>query len=421
MLIDPQTGRVRVDGWPKGVDNRSEDTDVVEGAARDAVNVDILKSGKVRSRSGITARIASPNSHSVFATDKYMVWATNDAMYVSTDGVTGTKVLSNTQLGTPISYVEVNGEIYWSNEYVNGKINAAGLYEKWGIDVPYTAFTLLGSSVAAGELPRKYQVTCTFVTATGEESGSGDVVQVTCGDFPQISVFNIPQSSDSRVVATRLYVTNIDGSIFYSAQDVPAGITSTVLNGFFADGAQLKTMFMGPPPPGQLLDYLNGKIYIASGNVVWITNPLRYGVVDTSAGYYMWSDRVTMVKAVPEGFFVSADKTYYIAETSANPVEAKQTILFEHKAVEGAACSLPDSTDVVWFSEYGFVRGTAGGRAELLTVSQLAVDAYTRGTMAYSQINGHKAITAMLQGGVANSEINSDYVAAEAIRRSELR
>jgi hypothetical protein len=75
---------------------------------------------------------------------------------------------------------------------------------------------------------------------------------------------------------------------------------------------------------------------------------------------------------------------------------------------------------MMWFSDRGFVRGTEGGKAELLTEGQLAVDKYSRGTMAYNYIAGHQAVTAMLQGAIANPEIHPDYVAAEVKRRSEL-
>lgn len=418
MLIDPQTGKVRLEGWPEGMDNRSDDHDIADNRLRDAVNVQVLKSGKVKSRPGITPRMISSGAHSLFATDYFMVWATATTLYVSSDGVTKAAVLTDARLSSPISFVEVNGEIYWSNEQINGKINAAGAYEKWGIDVPATDVVLLGSALKTGVLPRLYQVVCTFVAADGEESGSGNVVQVTSGDFPSISVFNIPQSSDSRVIATRLYITNIDGAIFYAQKDIPKGITSTVLQGFFANGKQLKNLFVGPPPPGQLLDYRAGKIYIASGSVVWVTDPLNYGIVDTNVGFYMYSERVTLIKAVPDGFFVSSDRTYFVSETS--PKETRQTLAFPHKAVEGAACSLPNTSDVMWFSDRGFVKGSTGGKVDLVTEGQLAVDFYKRGTMAYTHVAGHQAVTVMLQGGIPNPEINPDFVAAEVKRRSEL-
>jgi hypothetical protein len=193
-----------------------------------------------------------------------------------------------------------------------------------------------------------------------------------------------------------------------------------MLQGFFANGAQLKTLFMNMPPPGQLLDYLNGKIYIASGKVVWVTEPLRYGIVNPTTGYYMYAERVTLVKAVTDGFYTSSDKTYFVSEVIRGEINVRQRMLFPHKAIEGATCVMPNNADVIWFSELGFVRGTASGEATLITENQLAVDKYARGAMAYTHINGHKAITAMLQGGVPNQEISSDYVAGEVTRRAEL-
>lgn len=428
MQIDPNTGKVKLEGWPKGVNNRAPDHGVPDDTLRDAVNVEVLSDGKIRTREGITARISSLNAHSVFANSEYMVWGTDDAVWVSTDGIVATRVFTDVRLNTPLSMVDVNGTIYWSNEYLNGKINSLGSYEPWGIAVPSGNLTLLGSNVDAGALPRQYQVVCTFVTASGEESGAGLASTVLCGDVPLISVYNIPQSPDSRVVATRIYVTNIDGSIFYRNQDVPAGTTSTTLSGFFANGTALKTQFNGPPPPGQLLEYHKGKIYIASGNVLWHTEPLTYNMIDNVSGFYMYPERITLAKAVTDGIYVSSERTWFIGETQqtrndqaqAETTKVQQQIVFNHRAVEGAACNLPNTKDVMWVSERGFVRGSDSGKADLLTESQLAMNKYARGSLAYTNMKGHQAVTAMLSGGVLSGEVNPDYTAGEAKRLSEL-
>jgi hypothetical protein len=422
--IDPNTGLVTYKGFPKGVDNRSSDFAVQDGFLRDCINADILNSGNVCRRRGMTQRIASSGAHSVFSDGTRMVWATANRLYSANTGLTPTLLLTDAALGLqPLSYVSVNGDIYFSNEYTNGKITAAGTVEPWGIIPPQWGPVCTGSAITGQA--RQYQVTCTFVTASGEESGAPLGVTVLCGDTPQINCSLIPQSIDPRVVTTRLYVTNIDDTIFSRVLDVPKGTTSTVLNGWFANGAALKTQFNSNPPCGQLLEYHNGRIYIAQGNVLRWTEALRYNVHDNTANFIMFPERITMIKSLGEqspqahpGMFISADQTYFMPFSGTEDVKSWPKL--PYRAVEGAAMRLPNSPDVLWFSDRGFVRGTAGGKAENLTEGQIAVDKYQHGTMGYTEINGHKAVVAVMQNSLIPSFASSDVAAADAIRQTEI-
>lgn len=399
---------VEYKGWVAGVNNLAPDVDLPTDqygrviALRDAVNVDILTSGDVRRRKGVRQVIQDTNAHSVFANETVMIWATPNAMRVADSNLTVKTVLMNAKLAKPISYVTVNGRTYFSNEYINGIINADGTYEPWGIQPPAVAPTISG---AAGN--RQYQLTCTFVTYTGEESGAPIGNTISCGDIPTISVSNIPQSTDPRVVATRLYVTNIDGSIFYRAADVPVGTTSVSLNGFFAAGATLKTQFMVPPPPGQLVEYNNGVIFIASGSTIYHTQPLRYGVYKPDDNFYMYSERVTLLKAVPDGFFVGAEQIYFMSGAATG--EVNQAQITQGRAVEGAHCELPNTEDVMFVTERGFMRGSSGGQVSNLTEKQIALNFYTRGALGYSEVNGHKTVIGIFGESKPNPAIAEDF------------
>lgn len=406
--------QVEYKGWPAGVNNVAPDVDLPTDqygrviALRDGVNVDVLTSGDVRRRAGIRQVIADANAHSVYATETLMIWATPTALRVADVNFVVKASLSTPKLAKPISYVTVNGRTYFSNEDVNGIINADGTYEPWGIVPPKTAPTLSG---AAGN--RKYQVTCTFVTNTGEESGAPLGSTISCGDTPSIVVSNIPQSSDPRVVATRLYVTNIDGTIFYHASDVPAGITSTALNGFFAYGAVLRTQFMVPPPPGQLLEYSNGVIYIASGQTVYHTAPLRYGAYKPDDNFYMYPERVTLVKSVPDGIYIGADRIYFLTGAATGDVAQTQVAL--SRAVEGAHCDLPDTEDVMFVTNRGFTRGSSGGQVTNLTEKNIALNVYARGALGYSEFDGHRTVIGLFGESKPNPAVAKDFLKSNGI------
>jgi len=416
MELDQFTGRATYRGWPKGVNNRAPDHDVPDGSLRDAVNVDIRTSGKVVSRKGVQQLLALPGAHSLYADDERMVWADADTLYMCRSDLLPIELLTDTRLGTRLSYVTVNGEIFFSNELINGKITAADVYAPWGIAVPTTAPFCFGTVVET--LDRLYNVTCTFVTATGEESGAGPHTTVLCGDTPTIRVSNLPQPTDSRVTHVRVYVTNIDGKVYYRQTDVPVGQTSVLLSGFFANGAPLRTQFNSPPPPGQLLTYLNGIIYIASGSMVWHTDPLNYNLADNVGSFFMHPQRVTLLAAVPDGLYISAERTYFYSGVGTEDVRRREVL--PYKAVEGAVTQVVDSTDVMWFSERGFVRGAVGGQVKNLTEDQLAVPSYATGAMGIDIAEGHQSAIALLSTPTGAVTSSADYTAGEAVRAAEV-
>lgn len=417
MKLDPYTGKANYRGWPKGVDNRRADYDVADDALRDGVNVDISNSGRVQMRRGITQAVAMAGAHSVFSDGARMIWATPTTLRLAGASLTPSLLLTDARLANPLSYVTVNGDTYFSNEQINGKISAAGVYSPWGVVPPATQPVCTGSPVGSG-VARQYQVSCTFITAIGEESGSNLLpVLVLCGESPTIVASSIPQSSDPRVIATRLYVTNIDGEIFYRNQDVPVGVTTVAMTGFFGTGGSMDTQFGLNPPPGQLLEYYNGRIYIAAGNVVWFTDALNYNIHYPIEGFLFYPERVTLLKAVVDGLFISSDKTYFVERAGADDVT--QRVVLPHRAVEGAACGLPDTRDVIWFSERGFVRGGDGGKVQMITDNQLAVDKYTRGALSFDENDGRRSIIAALTGPTMGNPAN-DFVAADAVRRAEI-
>lgn len=408
---------VSLKNWVAGVSNIAADNYLPKNqygktiGLRDAVNVDVLTSGKLRRRAGIRQVVADTGSHSVYATDNIMMWATGNTLKVRSSANVIHTVLTDVRLNSPLSYVTVNGRTYFSNEKINGIINYDGTYEPWGIVPPAYPPTL---SAVVGLY--QYQVTCTFVTATGEESGAPLAALALCGDTPTIRVYNIPQSSDGRVVATRLYVTNIDGELFYRATDVPKGQTIAVLAGFFANGAVLKTQFMQPPPPGQLLEYNNGTIYVATGSNIALTRPLQYGLHDPAEDFFMYSERVTLLKGVPDGLYLSADQIYYLPKAGTDDVSQVQTMV--GKAIEGAVCSLPNSEDIMFVTDRGFYQATLQGQIKNLTESQVALDFYPRGAMGFLERNGHKTIIAIFEEGGLNPAVSDDFRANDTARKA---
>ena len=431
-------GLITLSSWSGGLTNTYSDVETPKDSLRDAVNVDVRTSGNITSRYGIRQVTASPGANSIFAGTKWMYWVTGGNMYRSQGG-SATFVATNGSYGlAPISFLELNGVVYYSNEYCSGMIDANMVHQAWGLPVPHSptltdltgtgSFTttwpqgLTGTPVyACATGSYLYQVAYTFVSSTGEESGAVNSTPVACNDTPNIRVINIPQSTDTRIAFTRVYCTGPDGDVLYHVADVPAGTTNLTIGEFPGAGIELLTQYNSPPPQGQLIEYCRGKIYVASGNTLWWTEPLQFGIHDNTANFQMFPQRITLLKAVPDGLFISSDKTGFLKNPSEKDTEWMP--LGDFQAIEGAACKAPDTTDIYFFanSNAGLVKGIEGGKIEFVTKDRLALPDYKNGGHAtYAHKNGHKQILGCFGYGAPSTLQNADYTAGDVRRLASI-
>jgi hypothetical protein len=74
-------------------------------------------------------------------------------------------------------------------------------------------------------------------------------------------------------------------------------------------------IFKFPIPAGQLIEYFMGSIYIARDNVLWESDVIqyRYGSIDKRGNGRQTPTRITMLKAVDDGLWVSdMNKIYWL-------------------------------------------------------------------------------------------------------------
>lgn len=414
MRIDPNTGSVTLGRWPLGEVNTSSDVSVPNDGLRLAVNVNLSADGVPSRRKGIRQLIAMAGAHSLYTDGARMYWGGPAGLYMADSTGKPTLLDVSTAYAAPLAFVTVNGDTYVTNDAIGTKITAAGVAEPWGIVPPAAAPVPVAAPLVGGELGIRMQVTCTFVTATGEESGAPLAAEVIVGSNPSFQIIGIPQSADPRVVATRIYATNVDGQDFYRVADAPNGTLTMAVSGFGGAGMALTTQFNGPPPTGHILEYYAGRILIASGSVLHYTEALRYSLYDNVHNFIQFPARITMVKAVPDGVFVSADRVYFLPALGTDDVS--QRVVSLHKAIEGAACNDLGTSDVFWFSERGLMRGSSGGKVEEVTGGRLAMPYYPQGRATMVLSAGSPQVVGVFDYGVPSARTHADFLAEEARR-----
>lgn len=294
-----------------------------------AVNVDLDDSGALARRAGQQLVVAGA-AHSLWANDDDCLFVQDGRLYRLHRDLSHT-LLADGLAAAPLSYVAVNGRIYFSNGVQSGVLD--GACREWGIAAPQVAaLTPIAGQLGAGS----YQVALTFQRADGQESGAGLAHALTLGDGAGVRVAWQPPGP--AVTAVNVYLSEANGMVPYLAASAAPGQGSVDLTGAPL-AYPLATQWLDAPPPGQYLAYSNGRIYIAAGQFVYATAPHGYEYVDLRDYLAIDGSRIGFLCGMVTGLYIgTARGVYFASGTRLDQMELHQ--------LDDAAC-IPGSGLVV--------------------------------------------------------------------------
>lgn len=405
-------------GHFKGMNNRAEDHALPTGndedsraMVRNAVDVDFTNAGKIQRRKGSTKRYTGLNikygfscSQGQFIVDGTTLKKVNSS-WVATDIATGI-------FGDTFAHYEHNGELFFSDSLIGKKI-LNGVAQNWGMDNPDVPVISTSSGIFGAGV---YLCCLTFYDAIGNESGASDIVSITAGENSSIIFSALPVSSDSQVIGTRLYMTTPNGNVFYQCGDVVNGTLSHTVSLPYDGGKILETLFMTKPPAGQIIREYNGRLLIAKGPLLYITEDYSTDLVSQlSKSVFQFSADITVIEPVVDGVWIVADKTFFFA--GSGPENFQQIAKREYGATLGTGQRLDDKT-VSWFSARGLIMAGNGGEIENKQEDTVAPDYSNAGAMLIREEDGMKqAITSLKQPTMSTLAAKS-WIDAEVIRRA---
>jgi len=432
---------VPIGPFPAGIDNRSEETDLATDkdgnviAARALVNVDIDDKGKASTRKGRTKVYDGTNCHSGFYC-KQFPWALfvedNTLKAIRPDWNPVTIRAGLTPQAT-VSYAEINGEIYWSNDYENGRISRDLEDLPFGLEgpsgPPLVAVVTDQGGLAAG----RYQVSATWQTTDSlgnpfEESGAPGATVITVPAGGGIACSAIPQPTDARATLVNLYVSEPDGDELRRGYTLPVGITEFTIG----QGRRLNTlntMLASPMPPGQIVRGYNGRSVVACEKYLRHSVPLHFGLTRLRMDFEQEPARITMAEPVGAadiaGIFVSSANRIWFLAGNFSPERAHipRRRVHDFGAVFGTSCVAPgkwfDPTltgDVIFFVDTAGTAliGLPDGSVRVVTRDYAAPEA-DFGSVMLREINGTRRILANMHG-TKNKARSGDFVTARVVR-----
>lgn len=203
---------------------------------------------------------------------------------------------------------------------------------------------------------------------------SSDALCVLEPDYSWAAIRNI-------TIGARMSYVQVGNSIYY-ANGYEKGIVKDKLSySWFAASyvGPTTTKVFSSPPIGHLLELFNGVMLVAEDDILWYSEPFAYSWFDLTRNYIQFSDRLTMVKVVQEGIFVSTEnETRFYKGT--NVKELQEVKLTNYPAIEGTAATVDiaeigdgsrSGLGVMWASTKGICFGGPDGSFKNFTQDRL--------------------------------------------------
>lgn len=321
-----------------------------------AVNIDIDMSGRLASRNGYTRKI-SADVHSLWASNEVCLYVSGNQMFRMAADYTSAVVRTLSGIGSRVSYERVNDHVFFSNGVDTGILDN-GVARTWGIVPP----TLPGASATVGLMPAgTYQFAMTYFRSDGQESGAPLAGVIELPAEGGIN-FTFPVSADPDIVSKGLYLSTTNGDELYLAALFS---NATAVGAYTGDimelSVPLETQFATQAPPGQLVSYYRGRMYVADGDVIYPSRAFAYEQFDLR-DYIQLDGRVTMMAPMTDkessdagqhsGMFIGTDKSCGVLVGS-----SPESFQYVPKTNYGAILGAIDYVDGSLFGD-----GSAGAR-----------------------------------------------------------
>lgn len=145
--VDLVTSEIVFDKF-KGINNVADPNNLEIGELSEAENIDIDNEGKAKRRNGFTRKFQpSGKLHSLWSNDRICLFVDGTTLKRLHKDYTATTIRDNVS-SLPMSYVDINEKVYYSNASVNGWVDSLGDDNRFSIPTAnYKAKTKTGQHI----------------------------------------------------------------------------------------------------------------------------------------------------------------------------------------------------------------------------------------------------------------------------------
>lgn len=369
-----------------------------------AENIDVTSQGYVKRRSGQVLALAGA-AHSLWS-DKQGGFVVLDgvltALSVAGAGLAGQAVRAEMP-ALPVSYSRgADGDTYWSNGETIRRVAAdqdLPIATEPPSSVPYPV--IAGGALAAG----RYLVALTVSSEHGE-SPATPVLQVQLDENEGIAFADLAMAGR----AVNLYASAPDGDILTLQGTSSTGEIAMLAH--TENGRRCSTLNRALMPAGTVVRHYNGRMLVASGSTVYMSEPYTYGLYNPSAGYIPFRADVTVIEPTDNGVYIVADKTYWFDDLVAGTPQD----LLPYGALPGSSGRSPRDDSVFWQSDRGLIVADKNQVVKNVQEDALAFGPARTGASLFRETDGMAHIVTSRAGTGPNTAAASSFMDAEIVR-----
>jgi len=374
----------------------------------EAENLDISDLGHVRRRRGVTKKITG-NIHSLWSDGEICFYREGEYLKRLYPDYTYSTLRSGlTSQKIRMEFLSLIGKIYYSDGIDTGVIEG-GISRSWGLDIPlYPKYSTSTGIMKEGN----YKIAFIFIRENGLMSGSNLPDTITLTNNSSIIITSIPVSSDSTVKYVDVYISHPNGEALFFYDRISNGTTTITINtNKVKPGLPLRIIRFTKPPAGELLEYYNGRIYIAKGNVIYYTEPFAYELINPRSNHIMFKDKINMIAPVDSGIFISSGDIIYFLQGKNPPFESE--VKASYRAIEGTRNYISGqyigkgTKDIIaiWTSSKGICIGMPNGDFENLTENNYSFPEGKSGVSLFRQHRGINQYIVALKDATSAEDI----------------
>lgn len=389
-----------------GIDLLSDETGLPEGAVRRAENVDVRRNGGFSRRPGYEVVVGGADFQALYRTSRGVLVVRSGRLYVINMQSYDLMLLCDLGGVEPVDFTEHNGNLYFGNTSSLWWVPAdRSSPRRVGVALPTSLPTV--TAHPSGALPAgRYTVAVSRVDDRGEESPTKVVGQV---DLPTGGGVRLSGMVPDVDAAVRVYLTPPDGDALYLSETFSAAFAEFIVSRP-PDGAVRSTQHLVPLPPGEFIRGHAGRLYVARGDTVFFSEPLRPHLHDPRHNFIKFVGPVRFMESVTGGVFVGDDRgVWFLPGNEPEQIRRATGVRAIHRSsvlVPGAHfdknITQSDQDCAVWLSEEGYMLGRATGDTVSLHPERVRVAAALEGRSRFIVREGMKQIITLTAATTAN-------------------
>lgn len=369
-----------------------------------ATDVDIDNDGRFVRRGGVEAGTALSAGLSVFSgAGLLLVQDGGDIKTVDPADWSASILVTGLNPERRVVFHEHAAQVFWTNKEVCGRIVpqdgvapyrvVSSVARNWGCTAPEITAEPLGGLRASSIQAGRYLITATFVDSSGIEHGAGKS-QVAELATDQGLWITLP-ITDPAAVSVRIYISRPNNTgLFFATEAAPADFPF-VLTDFEVSEEPLRTQFLVPPLPADVLFSYRGMLVLGVDEYLFPSYGVNAHLYEVSEVLETRPEPVLAGAGLDDGFWtVTANGAFWTTGTAPETWQTwrRNDLSFAAGSLVldgGLIPKLETNKEVALFvSEHGLVAGLPGGVLVQLQQDRVHLDVTAaRASIAYREVD----------------------------------